>query len=311
MARYSGDVSRTAAVLLLLAAASVWGATFPVVKAALADASTLSFLALRFTLAALVLLPALRARGGGRRGLPRAALAGVALFAGYVFQTWGLETTTPARSAFITAFAIILVPLLEPLAGMGRPSGRVWGGALLALAGLAVLLRPEVQPVSTGDLLTLGCAVVFAVHVLLLQWTVRAIPATGATAVQVAVTAVLALGSASVAGWRVNVTPRLAFAVVVTALFATVFSFWVLTAAQRVLSAALSSVVLAFEPVAAAAISVLLGQDRVTAALLAGGVLVVAGVVVATVERRGAPVSAAVEPPGAPPPPARGRGRSR
>jgi drug/metabolite transporter (DMT)-like permease len=279
-------VSRTAAVLLLIAAACIWGATFPVVKGALADASTPSFLALRFTLAALVLLPALRARGGARRGVPRAALAGVALFAGYLLQTWGLETTTPARSAFITAFSIILVLLLEPLVGMGRPSARVWGGALVALAGLAVLLRPEVQPVSAGDLLTFGCAVVFAVHVLLLQWTVRALPATGATAVQVAVTAALALGVASAAGWRVSVTPRLAFAVAVTALLATVFAFWVLTGAQRVLSAALSSVVLAFEPVAAAVISVLLGQDRVTAALLAGGVLVVAGVVVATAERR-------------------------
>jgi drug/metabolite transporter (DMT)-like permease len=282
-------VSRSGAVLLLIAAASVWGATFPVVKGALADASTPSFLALRFTLAALVLLPALRARGGARRGVPRAALAGVALFAGYLLQTWGLETTTPARSAFITALAIILVPLLEPLVGMGRPARRVWGGALIALAGLAVLLRPEVQPVSAGDLLTVGCAVVFAGHVLLLQWTVRAIPATGATAVQVAVTAALALGFASAVGWRVTVTPRLAFAVAVTALFATVFSFWVLTAAQRVLSAALSSVVLAFEPVAAAVISVLLGQDRPTAALLAGGVLVVAGVVVATAEQRQGP----------------------
>jgi drug/metabolite transporter (DMT)-like permease len=279
-------VSRTAAVLLLIAAACIWGATFPVVKGALADASTPSFLALRFTLAALVLLPALRARGGARRGVPRAALAGVALFAGYLLQTWGLETTTPARSAFITAFSIILVLLLEPLVGMGRPSARVWGGALLALAGLAVLLRPEVQPVSAGDLLTFGCAVVFAVHVLLLQWTVRALPATGATAVQVAVTAALALGVASAAGWRVSVTPRLAFAVAVTALLATVFAFWVLTGAQRVLSAALSSVVLAFEPVAAGAISVLLGQDRPTAALFVGGVLVVAGVVVATAERR-------------------------
>lgn len=279
-------MSRSAAVLLLIAAACVWGATFPVVKGALADASTPSFLALRFTLAALILLPALRARGGSRRGVARAALAGVALFGGYLLQTWGLETTTPARSAFITAFSIILVALLEPLVGTGRPSVRVWGGALLALAGLAVLLRPEVQPVSVGDLLTFGCAVVFAVHVLLLQWTVRAIPATGATAVQVAVTAALAIGSASLSGWRVAVTPRLAFAVAVTALLATVFAFWVLTAAQQVLSAALSSVVLAFEPVAAGAISVLLGQDRPAAALLVGGVVVVAGVVVATVQRR-------------------------
>jgi drug/metabolite transporter (DMT)-like permease len=135
-----------------------------------------------------------------------------------------------------------------------------------------------VQPVSPGDLLTFGCAVVFAGTCLPLQWTVRAIPATGATAVQVVVTAMLAIGCASLSGWRATATSRLAFAVAVTALLATVFAFWVLTAARGNSPPRSSSVVLAFEPVATGAISVLLGQDRVTAALLVGGVLVVAGV---------------------------------
>ncbi|MGV8042187.1 MAG: EamA family transporter [Thermoanaerobaculaceae bacterium] len=67
-----------------------------------------------------------------------------------------------------------------------------------------------------------------------------------------------------------------------TALLATVVAFWAFTAAQRTLSAGETAVVLAWEPVAAALISLLSGEDALTASLLGGGALVVAGVVLAT-----------------------------
>ncbi|MEW6337733.1 MAG: DMT family transporter [Acidobacteriota bacterium] len=282
-------MSRLPAVILLAAVAAVWGATFPVVKGALADAGPLTFLALRFGLATVCLLPWLRSRGSSGVGVARAVLCGVALFGGYAFQTWGLQATTPARSAFITAISVVLVPLLEPLVGIGRPCRRVWIGALMAFGGLAVLLRPESRPISIGDVLTLGCALAFAAHVLLLQWAARVLPATRLSAVQIVASTALAVPAAGVEGWRFSATPRLAVAVVVCALLATVFAFWAMTAVQRVLSAGLTAVVLAFEPAAAALVSVAIGQDALGGALVAGGALVIAGVVVATIEPRGAP----------------------
>lgn len=286
-------MSRSFAVLLLAVAAAIWGATFPVVKGALQDADPWTFLALRFGLAAALLVPALRGRSSSGRGLGRAFVCGGALFSGYVLQTWGLVSTTPARSAFITALSVVLVPLLEPLAGMGRPTVRVWGGAALALGGLGVLLRPEAQPITIGDLLTVGCAVAFAIHVLLLQWTARVMPATRASAVQVLATAALAIPAAAWQGQRLHLTPRLGGAVLVCAVLATVFAFWAMTAVQRVLTAAVTAVVLAFEPVAAAVVSLGLGEDRFSWSLVAGGAVVVAGVLLATVQRRaGGPVRA-------------------
>ena len=80
-------------------------ATFPVVKTALADTGPLTFAALRFSLAGAVVLVYLLRR---RVDLPRTAWpywCGVSLLAGYVLQTWGLVTTTPARSAFISTRA--------------------------------------------------------------------------------------------------------------------------------------------------------------------------------------------------------------
>ncbi len=275
-------MTRSRGLVLMVAATLVWGATFTVVKTALADAGPLTFLALRFALAAAVVLPALRRAGAAAFRSPWVLLCGAALFAGYGFQTAGLAATTPARSAFVTSLSVILVPLLEPLAGLGRPGRRAWAGALLALAGLAVLLRPDGGAVGAGDALTLGCAVAFAVHLLLLQRAVRQTPAAAVNAVQVAVVAVLAVPAAAVEGWRVTPTARLGVALAVTAVLATVLAFRAMAEAQRVVSAAQTAVVLAFEPVAAGIISVALGQDAVTLPLVAGGVLVVAGVIVAT-----------------------------
>ncbi len=287
-----GPMSRFPAVVLLASVAALWGATFPVVKGALTDAGPLTFLALRFGLAAACLLPWLRSRGGAGTGAARAALCGVALFGGYAFQTWGLQTTTPARSAFITAVSVVLVPLLEPLLGIGQTSRRVWAGALLAFGGLAVLLRPESRPISFGDVLTLGCALAFAAHILLLQWAARVMPATRLSAVQIVASAALAVPAAGTEGWRFAPTPRLAVAILVCSLLATVFAFWAMTVVQRVLSAGLTAVVLAFEPAAAAVVSVAIGQDALGAALVAGGAMVVAGVVMATSGPRSAPTVA-------------------
>lgn len=275
-------MSRLAALALLVGATVVWGATFSVVKGALADAGPFSFLALRFVLAALLLLPALR--GGLRRASwsPAVLACGVALFFGYAFQTVGLTSTTPARSAFITALSVVLVPLVEPVFGFARFSARAATGALLALGGLAVLLQPEAEPLRLGDWLTLGCAVAFAGHVLALNAAVRQSTPSRVNALQVFTLAVLALPAAAVEGFRISITLRLGLALLLTSGLATVAAFWAMAAAQRVVTAAETAVVLAFEPVAAAAISVALGEDALSVSLALGGCLVVAGVMLAT-----------------------------
>lgn len=275
-------MTRPAALAWLLAATTVWGATFPVVKGALGDTGPLTFMALRFSLAGAVLAVDLVRR---RAGLPRTVWpywCGVSLLAGYLLQTWGLVTTTPARSAFITALSVVLVPLLEPVVGLGRISPRVVAGGGLALAGLGVLLRPGSHAVVIGDVLTVGCAVAFAFHTMLVQRAVREHPAGVVNGVQVLVVAMLALPAAGLERWQLVPTPRLAGALALTALLATVVAFWAFTAAQRTLSAGETAVVLAWEPVAAALISLLSGEDALTASLLGGGALVVAGVVLAT-----------------------------
>ena len=289
-------MGRARALALLVAATTVWGATFIVVKRGLDGAAPLTFLALRFLIAAAVLLPLLRSRGVRAPRFVWPYACGVALAAGYAFQTAGLVTTTPARSAFITALSVVLVPLLEPAFRINRLSWRALAGAAVSIAGLAVLLRPEAAPPTAGDWLTLGCAVSFAFHGVLLQGAVRRAPPAAVNATQVLVTTGLALPAAAAAGWQVTLTAWTVAALAITGLLATVAAFWAMAEAQRALTAAETALVLAFEPVVAAVVSVLGGGDVVTASLLAGGVLVVLGVVVATVRAPARPAAAPAPP---------------
>src|SRR3974377_524351 len=129
---------RAKAEALLLLITLIWGSTFVVVKGALSDASPLAFIALRFSVAG-ILLYTLVARGR----LERDALApglwlGVFLSAGYLCQTTGLLYTTASKSAFITGFSVILVPVILVFRGARlRPAAAV--GVGLGLAGAPFL----------------------------------------------------------------------------------------------------------------------------------------------------------------------------
>ena len=193
---------RLAADLALVVITLIWGATFVVVKEALESVSTLLFLALRFSLATIVLGllfgRRLLAESPGPHALRAGLLVGASLFLGYLLQTLGLRSATPARSAFITGLSMVLVPLYAAAFDQVRPSRSCWAGVTLATLGLYLLASPgSGGRLATGDLLTLGCAAAFALHVLLLgRLSTRTSVAFLAFA-QVAVTAALSLATFS------------------------------------------------------------------------------------------------------------------
>ena len=91
-------------------------------------------------------------------------ICGVLLFAATTLQQFGLLDTTVGKSGFVTALYIVFVPILGAL--MGRRAGlKVWLCALAAVFGMYLLCVGSGFSVSGGDLLTLGCAVLFAIHI--------------------------------------------------------------------------------------------------------------------------------------------------
>jgi drug/metabolite transporter (DMT)-like permease len=279
--------------LLLILTAAIWGSTFVVVKDALADISPLLFNLLRMIIATVVLAAIYHRdlRRLERKYFAGGALVGLCLAAGYSFQTAGLARTTPAKSAFITGLIVVMVPLLCSVpalrpASMRAPSPAVFAGAAMAFAGILLLTTPPHTPwatllasINTGDLLTLLCALGFALHVLALAHISPRMPL-GALAVLQLAFCTLIMGAALPLfehPW-LHLSPRLVTALLVTGVLATAVAFTVQSWAQQRLTATRTALILALEPVFAFLTSYFFFGERLSARASAGALLILGGI---------------------------------
>ena len=264
-----------------------WGATFIIVKQALLDSSTLLFLAVRFSIAAVILALALFAqiRRGGRSPSRRLALrggliAGAFLFTGYVLQTLGLNYTSASKAGFITGLYIPLVPLVGALVYRRRPALFEIAGVTAAAIGMGLMtLEPGALRVNRGDLLVAGCAAAFACHIVILGHYARHAQTALLTVVQISASAVFGL---STFWWaepvRVTWSPRLLTALGITSVLATALAFLIQTWAQRYSSPTRTAIIFSLEPVFAWATSWIVAGELLTHRALAGATLILGGI---------------------------------
>ena len=264
-----------------------------VVKDALRDVSPLLFNLLRMIIATAV-LAAIYHRDLfrlKRSYLAGGAIVGLCLAAGYSFQTAGLARTTPAKSAFITGLIVVIVPLLcaIPLlrpATMRRPSLSAYGGALMAFAGILLLTTPSHTPwmallvsINTGDLLTLLCALGFALHVVALAHISPRLPLGTLAVLQLAFcTLIMAALLPAFEHPRLDLSPRLVIALLITGVLATAVAFTVQSWAQQRLSATQTALILALEPVFAFLTSYLFYGERLSIRASLGASLILCGI---------------------------------
>lgn len=163
---------------LLLTTAAVWGFSFVFQRMGMDSVGPFTFMAMRFLLSCLTLLPLMivlerrprnrrdrRAPGGLKEAVVAGALAGSAMFLGEAFQQVGLLWTTAGKAGFITGLYVIFVPMLG-LFARHRPAAGTWAGAVLAAVGMYFLSIPQSAQINTGDVLELVGAVFWAIHVL-------------------------------------------------------------------------------------------------------------------------------------------------
>jgi drug/metabolite transporter (DMT)-like permease len=283
--------------LALAAIMAVWGSSFAILRVLLGGAgahaagSPLALVAVRMTLASALLLAwlalrrpqdlkALRSPGLLRDGL----FAGALLGAGFLLQTEGLLRTTASRSGFLTGMLVVLVPLIEFALFGKRPAPPALLGVLLAFAGMSALSAPWADSSAAtllGDSLTLGCALIFAGHIILLGRIASRHPLLPLLFVQLAVTGALAAAAGPfVEEQHFSGEPRLWLGIVYLALFATLLAFGIQTWAQRILPPVRVALLSALEPVFAALWAALLIGERLNSRELLGGALIVLGVAV-------------------------------
>lgn len=279
-----------APALALLGVTAVWGSTFVVVKDAIARMPVADFLAWRFALATLTML-LLRPRAVaalGPAGRRAGALLGLVLGAGYLLQTFGLATTPAGVSGFLTGLFVVLTPLAAAVLLRERPAGSAWAATGLAVLGLALLSLHGLS-VGVGELLLVGCAAAFALHIVGLGRWAASFDAYGLAVVQLlAVTALCAL-LALPGGIAVPPDGGVWAALALTALAATAVAYVVQTWAQAHLTPTRAAVVMSMEPVFGGLFAIGLAGERLTGRSLLGAALVLAAMLLTELgPRRGA-----------------------
>jgi drug/metabolite transporter (DMT)-like permease len=271
---------------LLLAVTLIWGSTFVMVKQSVEEFPLFAFLALRFSLATVVLLLLF-----GRRlhNLPKGTVAasiwiGLFLFGGYAFQTAGLRLTSASKAGFITGLSVVIVPVMSAVVLKRRPRANAIVGAVLAVAGLGLLtLGPDVSP-GFGDLIVLACAFCFALHIISVSKYAPRSDALALTTLQVGVVALLsAVASLACEGIPAPVPGSTLAAAAFTGVMATAVAFGVQNSVQAFTTPTHTALVFAAEPVFAAVFGFALGGDRLTSLGLLGCGLILAGMLVAEI----------------------------
>lgn len=164
--------------LLLLLTATIWGTAFVAQSVGMDYVGPFTFNCARSFIGGIMLLPLIFAmrrkaaaqpeRGDPKRLLLGGVLCGVALFAASSLQQIGIQYTTVGKAGFITACYIIIVPLFGLFFGR-RCALFTWIVVALSLVGLYLLCMTGELAVGKGDLLMLGCAVMFSVHILVID----------------------------------------------------------------------------------------------------------------------------------------------
>jgi drug/metabolite transporter (DMT)-like permease len=272
---------RQAADLALIWNTVIWGATFVLVKAALRDISPLLFLALRFTLAALVILIVFRRKLDLRpASLFPGILVGCCLFAGYFLQTTGLRYTSAPKSAFLTGLTSVLVPLLGSLVYRMKPQGSELLGVFVATAGMALMtLEGPIGRVNRGDLLTFCCAFAFAAHIVVMGHYTERARFEQLAMVQIVTAAVLSWAlmrpmEQPFLVWR----PAVFYGILVTGVLATALAFAIQAWAQQYTTSTRTALIYLLEPVVAWITSYLLAGEGLSARASVGAALILGGV---------------------------------
>ncbi len=265
----------------LVGVTAVWGYTFLAVKDAVASMPVMDFLAWRFLLASIVMI-ALRPtclRNVTRLELLRGLGLGTVLGLGYIAQTYGLRYTSAAISGFITGMFVVLTPVMSWALLHRKTSRRTWLLVALATVGLA-LLSLRGWSVGIGEMLTLGCAVFFAIHIAFLgEWSPQYDPY-AFSLLQIGAVAVISLVAATPGGIAVPPNAEVWGAIGITGVLATAVAFFVQTWAQSLVSATRAAVVMTMEPVFAGLFAVVIGGNQLTVRTLGGAACILAAMLI-------------------------------
>ena len=273
--RFKGEIA-----LLLITV--IWGATFPIIKESLNDSTPFAFVAVRFSIASLILLPFFlkKVKQLDKKTFKAGMVLGVLMFGGFITQTIGLNHTTATKSGFITGSAVIMIPFLQFYMEKKIPTKGAVFGTILVFSGLLFLSSGGSNIMNFvsdlggsfnfGDFMTLVCAFIFAHYVVYIDIYSNKYDFLFLFALQIFATAFLAIISTTFlevtnfAEVKFDLTESLLFGLLYTGILATVGDIGVMTKFQKFVTPTKAGIIYSFEPIFAAVFAFFLLNEKIS-----------------------------------------------
>lgn len=269
--------------MMLVVVTVVWGGGFIATNGALDNLSPFYIMMIRFMGAAVfpIAVSWKKLRQLDRTTVLHGMLTGVFLFLAFAFQTFGLKYSTPSKNAFLTATNVVFVPYLLWIFLRRRPSRKEIIASLLCVAGIALLtLKPDAMMLTLGDLLSLVCAIFFALHIIALERYSAHVDAICMTGLQMITAGVISTICALCFETTPASFPMEAMGNVLYLIFvSTLLAYLLQTFAQKFTTANSASLILSMEALFASIFSFLLLHEVMSLPMILGACLIFSSII--------------------------------
>lgn len=267
----------------LLFVAICWGLNFVVEKNVLSTISPIMYLAFRFLLSSLLMAIVFykRLKSINKEDIKAGLVVGTFMMLGFLTQTVGLVYTTPSKSGFITGSNVVMVPFFAYLLTKRFPGSSQILGAVITFIGLGIISISDNLSIAYGDILTLLCAISFALQITFTEHYVKKADPINMATIQVLLTGIVTMAM-SLVNEPVNFDLGLEnwAAILFGAVFCTAGAFAVQNVAQKYTSSTHAAVILCTESVFAGIFSFLFWREPLTFKTISGFVLIWIGVMI-------------------------------
>lgn len=274
--------TRSRAELLLFGTTFIWGSTFVVVRSGVDDVSPSLFVAVRFSIGALVfaLFFFRQLQEISRTTWRKGIILGAMLGSGIVVQNFGIYQTTASKAAFITGLIVLFTPLAQLFIEHRPPKVGNIIGIIIVTVGLYLLTSPGGYTLNFGDFLVLISALIFGIFIVYLD-----IYSKNENTTQLAFIQIL---STSIVGWMFVPSETPVFSTELGALtrllymglFATVVTTYIQTRYQKDTTPTRAVIIFSVEPVIAAVLAYYFLNEILGVVGIVGGALILVGILI-------------------------------
>ena len=217
--------------------------------------------------------------------LKKGTLAGFFLFVGFVFQTVGLKYTTVSNNAFLSAIAVIFVPIIGIF--LGRKIDR-YGiiGTILTVIGIAFLtINGGLASINIGDVLTILGAMFYAIQILLVDMFAKEEDVTVFTIVQITMCFLFSLITMLIRGdLSFNITFNSGGGVIYLAVFSTAIGLFLQVLGQKSTTETRAAIIMSTESVFGTIFAIILLNQALTIKVIIGCIIIFIAIIISEVK---------------------------